>query len=110
MYWRPNLLDRTARIGTSMTLSFPNLSRAYDATRRCVSFWGHDGWTEITFEVAEDALQRIEPQRHFDEASSLRAFDAHRGQIEHAAGNAYSKRRQNYHRLSASDFRDVVSG
>jgi hypothetical protein len=93
-----------------MTLSFPNLSRAYDAVRRCVSFWGHDGWTEITFDVGEDALQRINPQQDFDEASSLRAFDAHRGQIEHVAGIAYAKRRQNYHRLSASDFRAAVGG
>jgi hypothetical protein len=93
-----------------MALSFPNLSRAYDATRHSVSFWGHDSWAEITFEVSEDALQRIDPQRDLDEASSLRAFDAHRSRIEHAAGLAYAKRRQNYHRLSASDFRAVVSG
>ncbi len=87
-----------------MALSFPNSSRSYDPSRRSVSFWGHDAWTEITFDVGEDALKHIDPHPHPDETTSLHAFDANRPQIEHAAGNAYAKRRQTYFRLQASDF------
>ena len=87
-----------------MALSFPNLSRSYDHSRRSVSFWGHDDWTEITFDVSEDALQRIDPQPHPDEHASLQAFDANRPQIERAAWNAYAKRRQTFLRLQAADF------
>jgi hypothetical protein len=87
-----------------MSLSFPNASRRYDRSRHCVSFWGYDSAFEIAFHVGEDALQRVSPGAQPDEASLLRAFDANRARIEQAAGNAYSRRRQNYHRLSASDF------
>ncbi len=40
-----------------MPLIFPNPSRAYDATRRAVRFWGHDSAMEASFYVSEDALQ-----------------------------------------------------
>jgi hypothetical protein len=30
------------------TLEFPNRSRAYDATRRAVRFWGNDGAMEAS--------------------------------------------------------------
>jgi hypothetical protein len=95
---------RPAATGISMSLSFPNVSRSYDSTRRSVSFWGHDACSEITFDVGEDALQHVDASPHPDEATSLRAFDANRSQIEHAAAKAYTKRRQTYLRLSASDF------
>jgi hypothetical protein len=39
-----------------MSLSFPNQSRSYDATRRAVRFWGHDSAMEASFFVTEDAL------------------------------------------------------
>jgi len=87
-----------------MSLHFPNISRSYDATRHSVSFWGHDAAFEIAFHVEGDALQRISPDAQGDEASLLRAFDANRERIEKVAGNAYSRRRQNYLRLVASDF------
>jgi hypothetical protein len=87
-----------------MCLRFPNASRSYDSTRRSVSFWGHDAWSEITFDVDEDALQRVDPNPHPDEAATLFAFDANRTQIERAAEGAYAKRRQIYLRLLASDF------
>ena len=87
-----------------MALSFPNLSRSYDPSRRSVSFWGHDDWTEITFDVGEDALQRVDPQPHPDEQASLQAFDANRAQIERAAWNAYAKHRLTFLRLKAADF------
>jgi hypothetical protein len=88
----------------AMSLHFPNVSRSYDATRRSVSFWGHDAAFEIAFHVEEGALQRISPDTQGDEASLLHVFDANRARIEKAAGNAYARRRQNYLRLSASDF------
>jgi hypothetical protein len=87
-----------------MALSFVNISRSYDPARRSVSFWGHDAWTEITFDVGEEALHHVDPQPHPDEAASLQAFDANRPQIERAAGNAYAKRRQTWLKLQASDF------
>jgi glucose/arabinose dehydrogenase len=39
---------------TDLTGTFP--SRSYDATRRAVRFWGHDGPMEAAFFVNEDAL------------------------------------------------------
>jgi hypothetical protein len=50
------------RKGTGlMPLSFPNESRAYDATRRAVRFWGNDSAMELSFFVTEDALKRLHP-------------------------------------------------
>jgi hypothetical protein len=87
-----------------MALQFPNASRIYDRTRRCVSFWGHDSTFEIAFQVDEGVLQRISPHQHQDETALLRVFDVNRAQIERTAQSVYSKRHQNFHRLSASDF------
>src|SRR5260221_13702042 len=52
-----------------MALSFPNKSRAFDATRRAVRFWGHDSAMEVAFFITEDALKRVEPHMRFDEAA-----------------------------------------
>ncbi|MFI5024887.1 MAG: DUF1488 domain-containing protein [Alphaproteobacteria bacterium] len=87
-----------------MSLHFPNASRAYDAKRRSVTFWGHDSAFEISFHVDEDALQRISPEAQPDEESLLRVFDGNRARIEQVADKAYSRKHQNYHRLSAADF------
>lgn len=87
-----------------MTLNFPNASRVYNPTKRWVSFWGHDASMEITFQVEEDALQRISPHTEQNEESFLRIFDLNRAKIERVANSAYSKRRKTYLRLSASDF------
>lgn len=86
-----------------MTLNFPNISRVYDETRRCIRFWGHDSAMEISFQIDEDALLRINPAQQ-GETAMLRVFDMNRVRIQNAAQNAYSRRRQNYHRLSAADF------
>lgn len=86
-----------------MTLNFPNSSRVYDETRRCIRFWGHDSAMEISFQIDEDALQRIGPAQQ-GETAMLRVFDRNRDRIERAAQTAYSRRRQSYHRLSAADF------
>jgi hypothetical protein len=69
-----------------------------------VNFWGHDAAFEILFQIEEDALQRISPNRQQDEAALLGVFDLHRAKIERAARSAYSKRRTNLHRLVESDF------
>ena len=87
-----------------MALKFVNATRSYDAARKSVSFWGHDAWTEVTFDVGEEALHHIDPRPHLDEATTLQAFDANRPQIERAAGKAYAKRRQTWVKLGASDF------
>jgi hypothetical protein len=87
-----------------MTLNFPNPSRSYDPIKRCVSFWGHESTFEIVFHVDEDALKIMSPQAQCDEASLLHVFDVNRVQIESVADNAYSLRRQSYHRLTACDF------
>jgi hypothetical protein len=60
-----------------MALNIPNPSRSYDATRRAVRFWGHDGPMEAAFFVNQDALRRIEPGVGGDEAGLLGAFDSH---------------------------------
>jgi hypothetical protein len=88
-----------------MGLNFPNASRAYDEKRHSVCFWGYDSAFEIAFHVEQDALLRMSPETHGDEASMLRAFDGNRAHIEQVAAHAYSRRgRSNYHRLSASNF------
>jgi hypothetical protein len=87
-----------------MTLRFPNASRSYDETKRCVSFWGHDSTIEVAFQMDEDALRGLSPQMDYSERSFLTVFDANRDEIERVAGKAYAKRRQSYHRLMASDF------
>jgi hypothetical protein len=66
---------------STMPLSFPNKSRAFDATRRAVRFWGYDSTMEAAFFVTEDALKRVQPDMRPDEAGLLRAFDANRDLI-----------------------------
>src|SRR5260370_39018050 len=61
-----------------MALSFPNQSRAYDATRRAVRFWGNDSAMEASLFVTEDSLKRIQPDIRFDEAGLLAAFALNR--------------------------------
>jgi hypothetical protein len=87
-----------------MTLSFPNHSRSYDATRRAVRFWGHDSAMEASFFVTEDALKHIEPNARFDEVSLLQAFDANRDLIYAAAAKVYARGRKGSYELIGSDF------
>jgi hypothetical protein len=97
--WR--LRGRTA---TVMTLSFPNRSRAYDATRRAVRFWGHDGALEASFFVTEEALQCLQPDVALDEAGFLRVFDANRDVIHAAAALVYARGRKGSYDLVSADF------
>jgi hypothetical protein len=92
---------RAARI---KMLNFPNASRAYDATRRCVRFWGYDGALEIPFFVEDRALVRIAPGTTEDESSLLKSFDGNRDRIFEVARRVYLRRRKGSYELIASDF------
>jgi hypothetical protein len=87
-----------------MTLSFPNRSRHYDATRHAVRFWGYDGAMETSFFVSEEALEKIQPNVHLSEAGFLGAFDSHRGLICEAALNAYGRAKRGDYNLMPVDF------
>jgi hypothetical protein len=87
-----------------MTITFPNQSRSYDATRRAVRFWGHDSAMEATFFMTEDALKRVQPGMRLDEAGLLGAFDANRDLIHRAAAKVYSRGRRGSYDLFYTDF------
>ena len=87
-----------------MSLSFPNPSRFYDATRRAVRFWGHDSAMESTFFVNEDTLKRLQPNLRPNETSVLAAFDLNRDVIEAAAAKAYARGRKGSYDLLVADF------
>jgi uncharacterized protein DUF1488 len=93
------------RSGTqAMTLSFPNRSRFYDATRRAVRFWGHDSAMEASFFVTEHALQRMQPGLQPGEAGLLAAFDANRDLIYAAAAKVYARGHKGSYDLNGDDF------
>jgi Protein of unknown function (DUF1488) len=85
-------------------LNFPNKSRAFDATRRAVRFWGYDSAMEVAFFVTEDALKRIQPYVRLDEAGLLRAFDSNRDLICATAAKVYARGRKGSYDLMSSDF------
>ena len=87
-----------------MTLSFPNQSRFYDATRRAVRFWGNDSAIEASFFVDADALKKIEPKLQLDEVGLLGAFNSNRKLIYATAAKVYDRRRQGSYDLMAADF------
>jgi hypothetical protein len=87
-----------------MTLSFPNQSRSYDATRHAVRFWGHDSAMEASFFVNADALKRIKPDMAFDEVGLLGAFDLNRKLIYATATKVYDRQRRGSYELMAADF------
>ncbi len=87
-----------------MALNFPNASRSFDATRRAVRFWGHDRAMENSFFITEEALRRIQPNMHLDEAGLLRAFDLNRDRIYATAVKIYARGRKGSYDLVVSDF------
>jgi hypothetical protein len=87
-----------------MALSFPNQSRAYDATRRAVRFWGHDSAMETSFFVSEDALKRIQPDLCLDEDGLLSAFDVNRERIYETAAKVYERGHRGSYDLLPGDF------
>jgi len=92
------------RPGAPMTLSFPNPSRIFDATRRAVRFWGHDGAMEASFFVSEDALRRLAPEACRDAAGLLTTFDTHRELVLATAARVYARGRKGSYDLVESDF------
>jgi hypothetical protein len=75
-------------------IDFPNQSRSYDPRGHRVRFWGHDGALEISFFLDEAALLQVEPSMlSDDEASVLKAFDAHRVKVLDTARKAYGDKR-----------------
>jgi hypothetical protein len=87
-----------------MALTFPNKSRAFDATRRAVRFWGYDSAMEALFFITEDALKRVQADMRSDEAGLLRAFDANRDLICTTAAKVYARGRKGSYDLVGSDF------
>jgi hypothetical protein len=87
-----------------MALSFPNPSRAYDATRRAVRFWGNDSAMEASFFVTEDALKQIQPDMRFNEAGLLGAFDLNRELIHATAARVYGRGHKGSYDLLPDDF------
>ena len=86
-------------------LTFPNLSRSYDARQRCVRFWAYDDALEIPFFVDASALCQIDPTVASDEFGLLSAFDLYRDRIFKAADRVYVRRRRGSYTLTASDMR-----
>ena len=87
-----------------MTLSFPNQSRSFDATRCAVRFWGYDSAMEASFFVTDDALRRISPSVRSDGDGLLSAFDLNRELIYTIAVKVYRRGRKGSYELVAADF------
>jgi hypothetical protein len=87
-----------------MTISFPNASCSYDATRRAVRFWGYDSAMECSFFVTAEALKKLQPDAAADEAGLLDTFGLNRDRICAAAAKVYSRGRRGSYELAVSDF------
>lgn len=88
----------------NQTVTFPNLSRSYDATRHAVRFWGYDRSMENSFFVSWDALKHIQPNLQPDEEGFLWAFDRNRKLIYEIAAKVYARGRRGGYDLVAADF------
>jgi hypothetical protein len=93
-----------AKRAPATTLAFPNHSRAFDATRRAVRFWGHDSAMEVSFFVTEDALRRVVPDIGGNEAGFLAAFDGHRELILAVAVRVYMRGHKGSYDIVPTDF------
>lgn len=71
-------------------LNFPNESRSFDEIRNRVCFWGYDSAIEISFYVAAEALQSIDPEMEATEDGILQSFDGARERIHEVAGKVYA--------------------
>jgi len=86
-------------------LNFPNESRSYDATRRCIRFWGSDGAMEVSFFLEETALAKIAVGTPSGESSLLASFDEHRERILQTARKVYGRQhKKGSYELIADDF------
>lgn len=88
----------------NQTVTFPNQSRSYDATRGVVRFWGYDRSMENSFFMTWDALKHIQPNLERGEADILRAFDSNRKSIYEVAAKVYARGRRSAYNLVAADF------
>jgi len=88
----------------NQAVTFPNLSRSYDATRRAVRFWGYDRSMESSFFVSWDALKHLQPNLQPDEEGLLWAFDRNRKLIYEIAAKVYARGRRGGYDLVAADF------
>ena len=86
-----------------MTISFPNRSRSYDATRRMVRFWGYDRSMENAFFLTADALQKLQPTLQFEEDEVLRAFDSNRERIYAIAAKVYARGHRGSYDINLAD-------
>jgi hypothetical protein len=80
-------------------LSFPNPSRSYAAATDRISFWGHDGTTEVPFFLQANALFRLFPRTAYTESAILDAFDAGLQRIHEIAGKAYARAHRRFYVL-----------
>jgi Protein of unknown function (DUF1488) len=88
-----------------MPLSFPNQSRSYDAVRRRICFWGHDGTTEVPFFLDEDVVFVLMPKTKNTEAGILAAFDSACERVFEAAARAYAPgQHRSFYRLTTQQF------
>jgi hypothetical protein len=74
-----------------MAIEFPNISRRYDATQRCVRFSGYDGAMEKSFFLKEDAIWRLDLISQNTVETLLDVFDRNRDQIYEVATQVYKK-------------------
>ncbi|QBR04463.1 DUF1488 domain-containing protein [Paraburkholderia sp. 7MH5] len=81
-------------------LNFPNPSRIYDASRRCVCFWGYDKAREIAFLVDNAMLMKLNPGLNSDESSLLATFDHNRDRILELARTLYKGGPHNRYTIS----------
>ena len=89
-----NWFGRRPSNAENLSVTFPNQSRSFDATRHAVRFWGYDRSMESSFFVTWDALKRIQPNLVADEAGLLRVFDSNRKQIYEIAAKVYGRGRK----------------
>ncbi len=89
-----------------MTLSFPNPSRSFDATKNRVLFWGYESAIEISFFVETGALKKLCPEMSDIETGFLTAFDSAKKRIHEAAEKVYARGSKGSHSYSlvAEDF------
>jgi hypothetical protein len=86
-----------------MTITFPNRSRSYDATRRAVRFWGYDRSMESSFFIMIDALRQMQPNLRSNSIDILRAFDDNRERIYAIAAKVYARGRKGSYDLNVAD-------
>ena len=96
------LLSQDKKV-TKMTITFPNRSRSYDATRRAVRFWGYDRSMESSFFIMAAALKQMQPNLRFDAIDILRAFDVNRERIHEIAAKVYARGHKGSYDLNVAD-------